>query len=121
MVALYEPDAVLDYGGEQVAARQKRFERYAISSGSPGPTLLSNYGLRQVPCGPPDLVVIYGPSFGVICASPNGRVAAGSYAVNTNTLTDREPAPREHSYALDSADEAGVGVGCQRLKQTRFT
>jgi hypothetical protein len=49
--------------------------------------LLSNYGLQQVPCGGGGLVVIYGPNFGVICARPNGRVAAGNYAVNTDTLT----------------------------------
>ena len=42
-----------------------------VSTGSPGATLLSNYGLRQAPCGPPGLVVIYGPNFGVICANPN--------------------------------------------------
>ena len=72
--------------GSVVYANQT-YTSYAISSGSPGATLLSNYGLRQVPCGPPGLVVIYGPSFGVICADPNGRVAAGSYAVNTDTLT----------------------------------
>jgi hypothetical protein len=63
------------------------YTSYQISSGSPGATLLSNYGLQQVPCGPPNLVVIYGPNLGVICANPNGRVAAGSYAVNTDTLT----------------------------------
>jgi hypothetical protein len=33
------------------------------------------------------LVVIYGPNNGVICANPNGRVAAGNYAVNENNLT----------------------------------
>jgi hypothetical protein len=32
-------------------------------------------------------VVIYGPNFGVICATPNGRVGAGSYAVNVDNLT----------------------------------
>jgi hypothetical protein len=72
--------------GSVVYANQT-YTSYEISSGSPGATLLSNYGLQQVPCGPPGLVVIYGPSFGVICANPNGRVAAGSYAVNTDTLT----------------------------------
>jgi hypothetical protein len=63
------------------------YTSYQIASGSPGATLLTNYGLQQVPCGPPNLVVIYGPNFGVICANPNGRVAAGSYAVNTDNLT----------------------------------
>ena len=55
-----------------------------MSSGSPGATLLSNYGLRQVPCGPSGLVVIYGPNLGIICAYPNGLVAAGNYAVRLN-------------------------------------
>ncbi|MGB8966537.1 MAG: hypothetical protein WCB99_12925, partial [Candidatus Cybelea sp.] len=65
----------------------QRYTSYQVNSGSPGSTLLSNYGLQQVPCGPPGLVVIYGPSNGVICANPNGRVAAGTYAVNENNLT----------------------------------
>ena len=63
------------------------YRSYSVSSGSPGAQLLSNYGLQQVPCGPPVLVVIYGPNNGVICANPNGRVAAGNYAVNENNLT----------------------------------
>ena len=70
-----------------VAYANQTYTSYAVSSGSPGSTLLSNYGLRQVPCGPPGLVVIYGPNFGIICAYPNARVAAGSYAVNVNNLT----------------------------------
>ena len=72
--------------GSIVYANQT-YTSYAINTGSPGATLLSNYGLRQVPCGPPGLVVIYGPNFGIICANPNGRVAAGNYAVNTDNLT----------------------------------
>jgi hypothetical protein len=63
------------------------YASYQASSGSPGATLLSNYGLQQVPCGPSGLVVIYGPNNGVICANPNGRIAAGTYAVNENNLT----------------------------------
>jgi hypothetical protein len=70
-----------------VMYQNQNYSSYAISSGSPGATLLSNYGLRQTTCGPPNLVVIYGPNFGVICAYPNNLVSAGSYAVNTNTLT----------------------------------
>lgn len=70
-----------------VVYSNQTYTSYSVNSSSPGATLLSNYGLRQVPCGPPGLVVIYGPNFGVICASPNGRVAPGSYAVNVNNLT----------------------------------
>jgi hypothetical protein len=65
----------------------QRYNSYQVSAGSPGAQLLSNYGLQQVPCGPPGLVVIYGPNNGVICANPNARVAAGTYAVNENNLT----------------------------------
>jgi hypothetical protein len=63
------------------------YTSYHVQSSSPGATLLSNYGLQQVQCGPPGLVVIYGPNFGIICANPNGRVAAGNYAVNVDNLT----------------------------------
>ena len=70
-----------------IVASNQTYTSYQASSGSPGSTLLSNYGLQQVPCGPPGLVVIYGPNNGVICANPNARVAAGSYAVNENNLT----------------------------------
>jgi hypothetical protein len=72
--------------GSIVYANQT-YTSYSVQSSSPGATLLSNYGLRQVPCGPPGLVVIYGPEFGIICAEPNGRVGAGSYAVNVDNLT----------------------------------
>lgn len=65
----------------------QRYTSYQVSGGSPGAQLLSNYGLQQVPCGPPGLVVIYGPNNGIICANPNGRVAAGTYAVNENNLS----------------------------------
>ncbi len=65
----------------------QRYNSYQVSAGSPGAQLLANYGLQQVPCGPPGLVVIYGPNNGVICANPNSLVAAGTYAVNENNLT----------------------------------
>lgn len=65
----------------------QRYTSYSVSPASPGANLLSNYGLQQVPCGPPGLVVIYGPNFGVICANPNGLIAAGNYAVNVDNLT----------------------------------
>jgi hypothetical protein len=80
------PYATAALMGSIVYANQ-RYTSYYVNSGSPGATLLSNYGLRQVPCGPPGLVVIYGPNFGVICANPNGRVGPGNYAVNVNNLT----------------------------------
>jgi hypothetical protein len=70
-----------------VVRNNQTYSSYQVSSGSPGSTLLSNYGLQQVQCGPSGLVVIYGPNNGVICAEPNSRVAAGSYAVNADSLT----------------------------------
>jgi hypothetical protein len=70
-----------------VVYQNQTYTSYQVQQSSPGATLLSNYGLQQVQCGPPGLVVIYGPNNGIICANPNGRVAAGNYAVNENNLT----------------------------------
>jgi hypothetical protein len=70
-----------------IAYQNTTYTSYQVQPSSPGATLLSNYGLQQVQCGPPNLVVIYGPNNGIICANPNGRVAAGNYAVNENNLT----------------------------------
>jgi hypothetical protein len=58
---------------------------YVIASGSPGYTLLTSYGLRQVPCGPNLVVINYSGS--VICAEPNATVPPGDYSVNVGTLT----------------------------------
>lgn len=63
------------------------YPSYGVAPGSPGATLLSNYGLRQVRCGIPGLVTIYGPNVGVVCAYPTYRVGAGEYDVNLNSLT----------------------------------
>jgi Family of unknown function (DUF6515) len=70
-----------------IAYQNQTYTSYQVQQSSPGATLLSNYGLQQVQCGPPGLVVIYGPNNGIICANPNGRVASGNYAVNENNLT----------------------------------
>jgi hypothetical protein len=72
--------------GSIVYANQ-RYTSYYVAAASPGATLLSNYGLRQVQCGPSGLVVIYGPNLGIICAEPNSLIGAGSYAVNVDNLT----------------------------------
>lgn len=63
------------------------YTSYQAEPSSPGAKLLSSYKLTQTPCGPPGLVVIYGPSNSVICARPNQLVAAGNYSVNSSTLT----------------------------------
>lgn len=73
------------------SANNQKYTSYQVNPGSPGAQLLTNYQLQQVPCGPPNLVVIYGPNNGVICAKPNHLVAAGNYAVNTDTLTLQSP------------------------------
>lgn len=73
--------------GAVISSNNTTYTSYQVQQSSPGATLLSNYGLQQVQCGPPNLVVIYGPNNGVICANPNGQVAAGNYTVNENNLT----------------------------------
>ncbi|HUA09039.1 MAG TPA: hypothetical protein VMA98_07160 [Candidatus Acidoferrales bacterium] len=60
---------------------------YQVSPGTPGATLLGDYGLTQTPCGPPDLVVIWGPDNSLICAYPNNLVAPGTYDIDPTTLT----------------------------------
>src|SRR6516164_5968525 len=73
------------------SANQQKYTSYQVTQGSPGAQLLQNYHLQQVPCGPPNLVMIYGPNNGVICANPNDLVAPGNYAVNADTLTLQSP------------------------------
>ena len=60
---------------------------YQVQPSSPGSTLLSNYGLTQVQCGPANLVVIYGPNDSAICANPNSLVSAGEYTVDSTNLS----------------------------------
>jgi hypothetical protein len=75
------------YGSITNSATHQTYTSYQVQPNSPGSTLLSNYGLTQTQCGPPNLVVIYGPSNSVICAIPNSRVTAGSYTVDPATLS----------------------------------
>jgi hypothetical protein len=60
---------------------------YQVQPSSPGATLLSNYQLTQTQCGPPNLVVIYGPNNSAICARPNNLVSAGEYTVDSSNLS----------------------------------
>jgi hypothetical protein len=53
---------------------------------SPGWQLFQNYGLRPALCGPQNLVYVYGPESGVMCAIPNQYVRAGFYYVDPETL-----------------------------------
>ena len=73
--------------GSIVSSNNQTYTSYQVQPSSPGSTLLSNYQLQQVQCGPPGLVVIYGPDNSVICANPNNLVAAGNYDLNTETLS----------------------------------
>ena len=70
-----------------IVANNQTYSSYQVQPSSPGATFLSNYQLTQVQCGPPGLVVVYGPSNSVICANPNNLVAAGTYQLNTETLS----------------------------------
>ncbi|MBV8196552.1 MAG: hypothetical protein JO263_00320 [Candidatus Eremiobacteraeota bacterium] len=63
------------------------YTSYQMQPSSPGAKLLASYQLTQTQCGPPNLVVIYGPNNSVICAYPNNLVSAGNYSVNSQTLT----------------------------------
>ncbi|HXP92382.1 MAG TPA: hypothetical protein VN905_02865 [Candidatus Binatia bacterium] len=65
----------------------EKVESREVDPNSPGATFLSNYQLRQVECGPPNLVVVWGPENSVICAAPNHLVSAGEYDLDTAQLT----------------------------------
>jgi hypothetical protein len=73
--------------GSIVAANEVTYTSYQIQPESPGAKLLISYRLTQTQCGPPNLVVIYGPNNSVICAYPNDIVSAGNYSLNSQTLT----------------------------------
>jgi hypothetical protein len=73
--------------GYIVGANGSQWVSYQVQPNSPGAQLLMNYQLTQTPCGPPNLVVIYGPNDSVICAFPNNIVAPGVYSVDPSTLT----------------------------------
>jgi hypothetical protein len=60
---------------------------YFVEPDSPGAELLQEYGLTQTPCGPPNLVEIFGPDGSEICAFPNQLVAPGQYSLDPTTLT----------------------------------
>jgi hypothetical protein len=70
-----------------IVAANTTYTSYQVQPSSPGAKLLTSYGLTQTQCGPPNLVVIYGPNNSVICAFPNNLVSAGTYTVNQQTLT----------------------------------
>ncbi len=73
--------SIIDYQGQVI------YPSYEIAPTSPGAQLLQNYGLTQTECGPPGLVVIWGPDDSVICAYPSNLVAPGNYELDPATLT----------------------------------
>jgi len=70
-----------------IVANNTTYTSYQVQPESPGATLLMNYQLTQVPCGPTGLVQIYGPDNSVICAQPNQLVAPGDYDLDASQLT----------------------------------
>jgi hypothetical protein len=70
-----------------IVANNQRYASYQVQPSSPGATMLNNYQLTQTPCGPPNLVVVYGPNNSVICAYPNNLVSAGNYSLDTSNLS----------------------------------
>ncbi len=79
-------DALL-YGEIVDDQDQVVYPSYQVEPDTPGADLLDDYGLQQTQCGPPNLVVIWGPDNSVICALPNDSVAPGNYEVDPSTLT----------------------------------
>jgi hypothetical protein len=73
--------SIVDYQDQQI------YPSYQIQPLTPGAQLLQNYNLTQTPCGPPNLVVIWGPGNSVICAFPNNLVSPGNYQLDPSTLT----------------------------------
>lgn len=70
-----------------IVANNTRYVSYQIQPNSPGATMLANYQLTQTQCGPPNLVVVFGPNNSVICAYPNNMVSPGNYNLDTSTLS----------------------------------
>jgi hypothetical protein len=79
-------DALL-FGSINDDQAQLDYPSYQVQPDTPGAELLQDYQLQQTPCGPPDLVVIWGPDNSVICADPNDSVAPGNYQVDPATFT----------------------------------
>jgi hypothetical protein len=75
------------YGSIVNSTTHQTLTLYQVQPSTPGATLLSNYQPTQTPCGPPNLVVIYGPNNSLICAQPNHLVATATYSVNASNLT----------------------------------
>jgi hypothetical protein len=66
------------------AASQPKY--VVVENGTPGYTLLTNYGLTQTHCTS-GVVIINGPSNSTICALPTSTVPVGTYTIEQSTLT----------------------------------
>jgi len=75
------------YGDYVDTQDQLDYPSYQVDPDTPGADLLADYNLYQTPCGPPNLVVIWGPDNSVICAVPNAQVGPGNYEVDPETFT----------------------------------
>ena len=97
--------------GSVVAANNVTITSYQVVPQSPGAKLLTSYKVpTQTECGPPNLVVIYGPNNSAICAKPNQLVAAGHYSIDTATLTlVSQKAAAEVPAGVPPAPIAGAG------------
>ena len=78
------PFAAFSLLAGQAIWNQNRYT--APSYAYPGWYLYQNYGLQPVACGPQNLVYIYGPNNGVMCAYPNQYVMGGVYYVDPGSL-----------------------------------
>jgi hypothetical protein len=79
--------SVYVYGEIHDEEEDVTYNSYQVQPGTPGETFLNSYQLVQVPCGPPNLVVVYGPEQSVICATPNQYVGVGEYQLDTTSLS----------------------------------
>jgi hypothetical protein len=77
----------LAYGSIDDDQDQVDYPSYQVQPDTPGEHLLSDYGLEQTQCGPPNLVVIWGPNNSVICALPDADVGPNNYQVDPATFT----------------------------------
>ena len=85
--ALAALTGALLFGSVADDQNQIDYPSYQVEPDSPGAQLLQDYGLQQTDCGPPNLVMIWGPDNSVICAYPNDSVAPGNYDVDPSTFS----------------------------------
>jgi hypothetical protein len=73
--------------GMTADGQNQTYSSYEIQPDTPGAELLGDYQLQQTQCGPPNLVVIWGPDNSVVCAYPTDAVGPGNYQVDPSTFT----------------------------------